>query len=78
MTDSGESRDVPDCYRCGRDEDERDGLGFWHWTMSHMFLCPTCGNKRCPKATDHRNVCTGSNEPGQAGSRYGGHSGRKE
>lgn len=34
------------------------------------FLCETCGNKRCPHATDHRNACTGSNEPGQAGSRY--------
>jgi hypothetical protein len=35
-----------------------------------MVLCPTCGNKRCPKANDHRNGCTGSNEPGQAGSAY--------
>ncbi|MGL6047894.1 MAG: hypothetical protein ACRC02_15745 [Vogesella sp.] len=33
-------------------------------------LCPTCGNKRCPHANDHRNACTGSNEPGQAGSAY--------
>ena len=24
-----------------------------------MFLCPTCGNKRCPKATDHHLNCTG-------------------
>ncbi len=35
-----------------------------------MVLCPTCGNKRCPKANDHRNECTGSNEPGQRGSAY--------
>ena len=35
-----------------------------------MFLCPTCGNKRCPKATNHRLDCTGSNEPGQPGSDY--------
>lgn len=28
-------------------------------------VCPQCGNKRCPKADDHRNACTGSNEPGQ-------------
>jgi hypothetical protein len=34
------------------------------------FLCETCGNKRCPHATDHRNACTGSNEPGQDGSDY--------
>ncbi len=33
-----------------------------------MILCPTCGNKRCPKATEHRLECTGSNEPGQKGS----------
>jgi len=37
-----------------------------------MALCPTCGNKRCPKANDHRNTCTGSNEPGQPGSAYVG------
>jgi hypothetical protein len=36
-----------------------------------MFLCPECGNKRCPRATDHREACTDSNDPGQAGSRYG-------
>lgn len=35
-----------------------------------MVLCPTCGNKRCPHATDHRNACTGSNEPGQKGSSW--------
>lgn len=35
-----------------------------------MVLCPTCGNKRCPKANNHRNTCTNSNEPGQAGSSY--------
>ena len=35
-----------------------------------MALCPDCGNKRCPKANDHRNTCTGSNEPGQKGSAY--------
>lgn len=35
-----------------------------------MVLCPTCGNKRCPKAADHRNACTGSNEPGKPGSVY--------
>ena len=39
---------------------------------TRMVLCPTCGNKRCPKATDHENGCTGSNEPGQRGSIYGG------
>lgn len=35
-----------------------------------MVMCPTCGNKRCPHANDHRNACTNSNEPGQPGSAY--------
>lgn len=37
-----------------------------------MLVCPICGNKRCPKATDHENDCSGSNNPGQRGSIYGG------
>jgi|GEM_PF-3173831 len=41
-------------------------------TMTNMrfVVCPDCGNKRCPKANDHRNTCSGSNEPGQDGSAY--------
>lgn len=41
-------------------------------TMTDMrfVVCPDCGNKRCPHANDHRNTCTGSNEPGQEGSAY--------
>lgn len=41
-------------------------------TMTDMrfVVCPDCGNKRCPHANDHRNACTGSNEPGQEGSAY--------
>lgn len=35
-----------------------------------FVVCPECGNKRCPHANDHRNFCTGSNEPGQEGSAY--------
>lgn len=35
-----------------------------------MFLCIDCGNKRCPKATNHNNLCSNSNEPGQFGSVY--------
>jgi hypothetical protein len=35
-----------------------------------FVVCPDCGNKRCPHANDHRNACTGSNEPGQPGSAY--------
>nr|WP_223237632.1 hypothetical protein [Enterobacter hormaechei] len=39
-------------------------------TDSRFVVCPECGNKRCPRANDHRNACTGSNEPGQEGSAY--------
>jgi len=35
-----------------------------------MIVCGDCGNKRCPKASDHGNACTGSNDPGQPGSIY--------
>jgi hypothetical protein len=35
-----------------------------------MVVCSTCGNKRCPHATDHDLACTNSNEPGQPGSYY--------
>lgn len=35
-----------------------------------FVVCPDCGNKRCPRENDHRNACTGSNEPGQEGSEY--------
>lgn len=38
--------------------------------LARMFLCPLCGNKRCPHAKSHLNPCTGSNEPGQPGSLY--------
>lgn len=39
-------------------------------TDVRFVVCPECGNKRCPHANDHRNACTGSNEPGQEGSAY--------
>lgn len=32
-----------------------------------MVLCPVCGNKRCPRASNHVYACTGSNEVGQVG-----------
>lgn len=40
------------------------------FTDSRFVVCPECGNKRCPHGNDHRNACTGSNEPGQEGSAY--------
>jgi hypothetical protein len=38
--------------------------------VAWMILCPSCGNKRCPHASNHELMCTGSNEPGQLGSVY--------
>jgi len=38
--------------------------------LDRMILCSECGNKRCPKATDHRLDCTNSNDSGQEGSIY--------
>ena len=50
-----------------------DAGGDWSAYLSRfMILCPTCGNKRCPHATNHANACTGSNDYGQQGSNYGG------
>lgn len=54
------------CYICNKDRME-DGVPY---VMTHMIVCPSCGNKRCPRGTDHRVACTNSNEPGQPGSRY--------
>lgn len=64
-----------DCHRCAREAfkalpAEEQSKVFTSLEFARMFLCPTCGNKRCPKATDHRLDCTNSNEPGQKGSRY--------
>ena len=39
-------------------------------TSQRMVVCSDCGNKRCPKASNHRHQCTGSNEVGQYGSIY--------
>lgn len=52
--------DADNCGRC------------WECLTNHNFMivCVDCGNKRCPKATDHRNTCTHSNDLGQEGSIY--------
>lgn len=58
-----------DCYECyvkgtmNSDVLER-------MARMRMFTCRICGNKRCPKGTNHNLNCTNSNEPGQKGSRY--------
>jgi uncharacterized membrane protein YraQ (UPF0718 family) len=42
-----------DCVQCCEDAGD---------IQRTMILCPKCGNKRCPKALDHRNKCTGRND----------------
>jgi hypothetical protein len=49
------------CHKCLKERDE---------VRAFMVVCPECGNKRCPKASDHDLSCTGSNKPGQSGSVY--------
>jgi hypothetical protein len=60
------------CRKCAKEAG--DGVriaGLWvPREFTRMFVCEICGNKRCPHSDDHRNECTGSNEPGQPGSRY--------
>jgi hypothetical protein len=55
------------CYRCLDGLKNESGFPI---LLSKMILCPECGNKRCPHATDHRLKCTGSNESYQDGSIY--------
>lgn len=59
------------CYRCVENDTVATGFGVVPFVMTCMIVCATCGNKRCPHATDHNLECTGSNEAGQPGSRYG-------
>lgn len=61
-----------ECHRCIREKSivESTELGFIPLSLTKMILCPACGNKRCPHASDHRLECTGSNELGQQGSIY--------
>lgn len=53
----GDTENSCDCARCNPDQ-------------NRMIVCSECGNKRCPKATDHILECTNSNEPGQSGSSW--------
>ena len=53
--------DTACCWECV----DREEVCYWG-----MLLCPECGNKRCPKASDCSLPCSGSNEPGQKGSIY--------
>lgn len=65
------------CFACTKERVAADPLppeemlfGIVDPRTAIMFLCETCGNKRCPHAADHRRACTNSNAPGQPGSLY--------
>jgi hypothetical protein len=62
------------CFDCN----DAPELGLSNPTMFTMYLCPQCGNKRCPCASNHSNACTGSNDVGQPGSIYGGRGNESE
>ncbi len=61
-----------ECHRCINENGILGPSGLLPLSSEKMILCPVCGNKRCPHASDHRLACTGSNESGQKGSVYGG------
>lgn len=50
------------CRKCLSDKVTDTGLPV---LLTRMIVCPICGNKRCPKATNHEFSCTGSNELNQ-------------
>lgn len=58
------------CHQCIKDGNLKIKGNDWPLSVGMMILCPTCGNKRCPQANNHRNPCTNSNESGQQGSGY--------
>lgn len=73
-----DAQGAPDCH-CLRCDTERwdetraastDPFASYPPDCLRMYVCVNCGNKRCPQSDDHRNACSGSNEPGQLGSRY--------
>ncbi len=63
-----EVKPVCGCRQCLRDrrEEEPPGSG-WPVELVRMIVCPICGDKRCPHASDHRYTCTGSTAPDPPG-----------
>ena len=55
------------CRRCERER--HDTVHGIPSEMTHMTVCPICGNKRCPHAEYHAYACSGSNNPWQKGER---------
>lgn len=62
-----------DCFRCEAEHKASlpQDTPLIELLYRDFIVCPRCGNKRCPRATYHGNVCTRSNESGQHGSDYG-------
>ena len=59
------------CHKCAEGKTVEIAKNFQiALSAAMMILCRKCGNKRCPKASDHTLACTGSNDPGQEGSIY--------
>lgn len=67
-TNGWEFKNNCECYKC--QERLIDPVTLMPVVFSKFIVCPDCGNKRCPKSTDHTLSCTNSNETGQSGSRY--------
>ena len=61
------SENCGNCYKCYKGKPlGTKGL----FALDRMLICPVCGNKRCPKASDHDFACTNSNDKFQEGSYY--------
>lgn len=71
MTDAvtGEMNGPSCCKKCER-ATWSDPPKLWDMMNRRFIVCSICGNKRCPKATDHDLGCTNSNASGQKGSIY--------
>lgn len=54
------------CRKCLKDKN--DSATKMPFPNALFIVCPKCGNKRCPHASDHDFECTNSNESGQKGS----------
>lgn len=71
---SNPGRDTICCRKCWEREHARKALQVEGAIINPlgmpMIVCSMCGNKRCPHATDHNLLCTGSNDVGQTGSIY--------
>jgi hypothetical protein len=67
---AAQGEDCGNCHKCLEGKAICYGPYEIAEALTRMIVCPVCGNKRCPKATDHHLDCTGSNEQGQPGSVY--------